>query len=74
MANTAYREMLGDLTGRPLPYRVELDGETVIAVCGTPNVAYAAYYASLREYHGRSLSLLHGDRLLVASEARRSRA
>jgi hypothetical protein len=71
---TVRRNFEADAPAWALPYKVELDGETVLAVCGSSNVAYAAYYAGVREYFGRALSLRHGDRLLVACEPRRPRA
>jgi len=55
-----------------LPYRIEMiDAEEaeVLALCGTVSVAYAAYYAGLREYFGRSLALRQGEHLLVCNKA-----
>lgn len=55
-----------------LPYRVELRGAngevaTVLAEGSSPGIAYAAYYAAVREYFGRHLTLSHGDRKLAGS-------
>ena len=67
MSETLLRDAIDSVTGQELPYTVELDGEMVLAACVSSNVAYAAYYAGIREYLGRRLSLRRGDRLLIAS-------
>ncbi|HET9160201.1 MAG TPA: hypothetical protein VFN88_06275 [Caulobacteraceae bacterium] len=48
-----------------LPYAIEIWDEfgeaveLVVAVARTPGTAYAAYYAAVREYHGREITLRH---------------
>jgi len=45
-----------------LSYRVELDdgqGGRVLALSASAAVAYAAYYAAIREYFGQPMQLLH---------------
>jgi len=56
-----------------LPYRIELqeDGQgRVLALCGSPSLAYAAYYAAMREHFGRQLSLKRGIQVLASSSLR----
>lgn len=48
-----------------LPYRVEVWDptgtfpETLVAITVTPSLAYAAYYAAAREFHGRDITVKH---------------
>lgn len=57
---------------RVMPYRVELRDaqgavEAVIAEGGSAGVGYAAYYAAVREYFGRHLTLSCDGRRLASS-------
>lgn len=51
--------------GDDLPYKVEVwdEGgafvERVVAVSASPAIGYAAYYAAVREYPGRAITLRH---------------
>ena len=42
-----------------LSYSVELGDGSTLAVCQSGAVAYAAYYAAIREYLGQPLCLRH---------------
>ena len=53
-----------------LPYRVEVwDAtgsfpESLVAITVTPALAYAAYYAAAREFHGRDVTVKHKGQTL----------
>lgn len=57
-----------DPADEPLPYVIALldqGDERAVAVCSTSAVAYAAYYAAVREHFGRGLTLRRGHRVLA---------
>jgi hypothetical protein len=67
-------ELDGDCRSRAdLPYRLELwddrDGgvSAVLALCSSPGVAHAAYFAALREHLGRTIVLKNDGRLIASS-------
>lgn len=52
------------------PYVVAIcdgDDNRPLALCGTSSVAYAAFYAAVREHFGRRLTLQRGDQILATS-------
>ena len=54
-------------------YRLELldgMGNTVLATCTSRTVALAAYYAAVREYFGRGLTLRDSGAVMLSCEAR----
>ena len=57
-----------DVTDEALPYIIAVtDGgdEMAVALCHSSAIAYAAYYAALREHFGRGLTLRCGHRVLA---------
>lgn len=66
----------GGAAAAELPYRLELwdaaglSVEQLLAVSSTPGIGYAAYYAAIREYLGRRISLSFDGRVLAVSRAR----
>lgn len=63
---------LAGIVGLPgqQPYLITaaaIDGALVVAAVATPGIAYAVYYAALREYLGSGVRLSHGKQTLAAS-------
>lgn len=60
-----------------LPYRLELwddargEVEKLLALSSTAGIGYAVYYAAIREYFGRRITLTCGGRVLASSGAPR---
>jgi len=56
--------------GDDLPYKVEVWDESgafverVVAVSVSPAIGYAAYYAAVREYPGRAVTLRHKSNVI----------
>lgn len=64
------------LPGEDLPYKVELwDGagdavEQTLAVSANASIGFAAYYAAVREYPGRNITLRHKGGVICRWNAR----
>ena len=60
----------GRQDGEDLPYKVEVwDAEErfvqqVVAVSVSPSIGFAAYYAAVREFPGRTVTLRHQGRVV----------
>lgn len=75
MAKRALLQRVAALSAElDLPFQIELRAasedaaDSVLALCANASVAYAVYYAALREHFGRRVTLRRGGQTLASSQ------